>query len=66
MVRLCRDSTEGDYKVNIVILGANGWIPTQNETSCLMVEYKNQLILLDAGTGIANLNCPYTNEYIST
>ena len=37
------------------ILGANGWIPGRNETACLMVEYKNSLFLLDAGTGIANL-----------
>lgn len=41
--------------MNIYILGAGGWIPNKNQTSCVMVECNNELILLDAGTGVANL-----------
>lgn len=37
------------------ILGCGGYIPTRNETSCFLVEHKDQLIMLDAGTGVSNL-----------
>lgn len=41
--------------MNIYILGAAGWIPGANETSCIMVENKGQLFILDAGTGLSNI-----------
>ena len=41
--------------MRLVFLGCGGWIPRENETSCFAVEHKDSLILLDAGTGIANL-----------
>jgi len=37
------------------ILGCGGWIPGTNETSCYLIEHKNQLLMLDAGTGVSNL-----------
>lgn len=40
------------------VLGCGGYMPAQNQTSCFLVEHRGQLILLDAGTGVANLaNC---------
>lgn len=36
-------------------LGCEGWIPTQNETCCFLVEHKGHLIMLDAGTGVSNI-----------
>ena len=36
-------------------LGCAGWIPGKNETSCFLIEQKNELIMLDAGTGVSNL-----------
>lgn len=36
-------------------LGTAGWIPGKNETSCFLIEQKNELIMLDAGTGVSNL-----------
>ena len=41
--------------MTIHILGAAGWIPGVNETSCIMVENKGTLFILDAGTGLSNL-----------
>ena len=41
--------------MTIHILGAAGWIPGVNETSCIMVENKETLFILDAGTGLSNL-----------
>ena len=41
--------------MTIHILGAAGWIPGVNETSCIMVENKGALFILDAGTGLSNL-----------
>ena len=41
--------------MTIHILGAAGWIPGTNETSCIMVEHNDMLFLLDAGTGAANI-----------
>ena len=41
--------------MTIFILGAAGWIPGANETSCIMVENKGQLFILDAGTGLSNI-----------
>lgn len=33
-----------------------GWMPSSGQqTSCALVEHRNELILLDAGTGVANL-----------
>ncbi len=38
-------------------LGVGGWIPAYNrQTSAFLIEYKERLILIDAGTGIANLS----------
>ena len=37
------------------VLGCGGFVPTRNETSCFLVEHRNQLIMLDAGTGVCNL-----------
>lgn len=36
-------------------LGTAGWIPGKNETSCFLIEQNNELIMLDAGTGVSNL-----------
>ena len=41
--------------MTIHILGAAGWIPGVNETSCIMVENKETLFIMDAGTGLSNL-----------
>lgn len=41
--------------MTIYILGAAGWIPGANETSCIMVENKGKLFILDAGTGMSNI-----------
>lgn len=41
--------------MKLYALGCVGWIPGKNETSCFLVEEKNELIMLDAGTGASNL-----------
>lgn len=41
--------------MKLYILGSAGWIPSKNETSCFLIEHKNQLIMLDAGTGTSNI-----------
>ena len=41
--------------MKLYALGCVGWIPGKNETSCFMIEQKNELIMLDAGTGVSNL-----------
>ena len=41
--------------MRVYFLGSNGWIPNKDETSCVMIEHKGQLILLDAGTGVSNI-----------
>lgn len=41
--------------MKLYALGCAGWIPGKNETSCFLVEEKNELIMLDAGTGVSNL-----------
>ena len=41
--------------MKLYALGCAGWIPGKNETSCFLVEHKNELIMLDAGTGVSNL-----------
>ena len=53
--------------MNIYILGAAGWIPGANETSCIMVENKGQLFILDAGTGLSNIrNYPHILDKYDT
>ena len=42
-------------EMTIYILGSAGWIPGTNETSCIMVENRGELFILDAGTGMSNL-----------
>ena len=38
------------------VLGSAGWMPAAGrETSCLLVELGDELVMLDAGTGVANL-----------
>lgn len=38
------------------ILGSMGWMPSQDQqTACVLVELQDDLVLLDAGTGVANL-----------
>ena len=38
------------------VLGSAGWMPSAgNETSCFLVELGDELVMLDAGTGVANL-----------
>ena len=38
------------------ILGSMGWMPARNQqTACVLVELGGDLVLLDAGTGVANL-----------
>ena len=40
----------------VVILGSGGWIPNHGRaTSCLAIRVQKRLVLLDAGTGVANL-----------
>ena len=41
--------------MKVHILGCGGWIPRKNETSCFLLEHKENLIMLDAGTGTSNL-----------
>lgn len=41
--------------MKLYALGCAGWIPGKNETSCFLIEHKNELIMLDAGTGVSNL-----------
>ena len=41
--------------MRLYALGCAGWIPGNNETSCFLIEHKNELIMLDAGTGVSNL-----------
>lgn len=41
--------------MKLYALGCAGWIPGKNETSCFLIEQKNELIMLDAGTGVSNL-----------
>lgn len=38
------------------VLGSSGWMPSKGrETTCVLVEIGKTLIMLDAGTGVANL-----------
>ena len=38
------------------VLGSTGWMPRAGqETSCFLLETAGQLVMLDAGTGVANL-----------
>lgn len=38
------------------VLGSSGWMPREGrETTCILVEIGETLIMLDAGTGVANL-----------
>jgi ribonuclease BN (tRNA processing enzyme) len=38
------------------ILGSMGWMPSRDQqTACVLVELQDDLVLLDAGTGVANL-----------
>lgn len=41
--------------MKVYTLGCGGWIPAQNETSCFLVESRDCLIMLDAGTGVSNI-----------
>lgn len=42
--------------MKLYILGSAGWMSAEGrQTSCFMIEEKGKLILLDAGTGMANL-----------
>lgn len=41
--------------MNVTVLGCAGWIPGAEQTSCFLIEDQSNLILLDAGTGAANL-----------
>ena len=46
-------------KIVITPLGSMGWIPVRDRhTCCYCVEYKDRLILLDAGTGVARFSEP--------
>ena len=48
-------TTEG-RGATLWVLGSAGWMPKAGqETSCLLLEAQGQLIMLDAGTGVANL-----------
>jgi len=39
------------------VLGSAGWMPhAGQQTSCFLVEAQGQLVMLDAGTGVANLS----------
>ena len=43
--------------MKITVLGSGGWFPSKSRhTSSYLIEYKNKLCILDAGTGISNLN----------
>lgn len=41
--------------MKLYFLGVNGWKPLRNQTSCFLLETDNNLIILDAGTGLAYL-----------
>jgi ribonuclease BN (tRNA processing enzyme) len=41
--------------MKLYLIGCNGWIPGENETSCFLIEHKNKLLMLDLGTGVSNL-----------
>lgn len=39
------------------VLGSNGWMPSDGrQTCCFLLEIAGELVLLDAGTGVANLS----------
>lgn len=39
------------------VLGSMGWMPAAGQqTACVLVELKDELVMLDAGTGVANLD----------
>ncbi len=42
--------------MKLYLLGSGGWIPKENHTSCFMLESKGELVLLDAGTGVARMS----------
>ncbi len=43
--------------MNVIILGSAGWMPSYgNETNCILVEHKEKLLMLDAGTGVCRLS----------
>lgn len=41
--------------MKVKLLGSAGWIPSENETSCILVEDEDHTIILDAGTGVSHL-----------
>ncbi|MDO4537975.1 MAG: MBL fold metallo-hydrolase [Coriobacteriales bacterium] len=41
--------------MKVTVLGSAGWIPVRGATSCVLVENGDDLFILDAGTGVANL-----------
>lgn len=43
--------------MKLTVLGSNGWFPANGQlTASYILEYKGTLIVIDAGTGIANFN----------
>lgn len=47
-------------KISLTTLGSQGWMPTQSRhTCCYCLEYRNTLIIFDAGTGIVRFEETY-------
>ncbi|MCP4151187.1 MAG: MBL fold metallo-hydrolase, partial [bacterium] len=52
-------------QIKITPLGSLGWIPARNrQTCCYCVEYKDHLIIFDAGTGIVRFGEPVGAEIL--
>ena len=47
----------GGTESHVWVLGSMGWMPARDQqTACVLVEHAGELLLLDAGTGVANLD----------
>lgn len=53
-------------KIRVIPLGSRGWIPAGNrQTGCYAVEYRDRLLVLDAGSGMARFAEPPGQEILS-
>ena len=52
-------------EIKAAVLGSMGWIPAKNRhTCCYCLEYKDKLIIFDAGTGMARFDEPWAREIL--
>ena len=52
-------------KIKLTILGSMGWVPVRgNHTCCYCLEYKETLIVFDAGTGMSRFSEPWGQEVL--